>query len=477
MSTPTTYTPTPVRHWNQLTCDAIYLTKTPPTIAARALAMVHTAMYDAWTNFNDGGCEVSTTTGSKLKRPDAECTRENREKTYSYAAYNVLMELFWLGLPPENKNMFRDYMCELNYNPDDRSLDPSTAVGIGNLSARLLIECRLGDESNQRATLRAGAYADWSVYVPANPPPPQAMLKIDKWQPQLQPDGRAQTCLTPHWGCVKPFALDWGGEFRPCPPAKIGEDDFEQQAEEVLKISAGLTDEQKIIAEFWACMHEDRFPGAIDKPESGVLAPPPAQIFRMARFISEKNEHKNANDIKLFFALSNALLDAGIAAWDCKEYYDYVRPVSLIRHLYNEQQPEAWSGPCQGTKAINGEEWMPYLVGTPPFAEYVSGHSTFSKAAAYIFKAFCQSNDYGESVTIPAGGSRVEKNCPKGPVPVTDIVLQWATFDEAAEEAGMSRLYGGIHFMDGNLNGRKLGEKVGEKVWNKVLQYFNGDLG
>jgi len=474
---PTTYTPTPARHWNLLACDAIYLTKTPPTIAARALAMVHTAMYDAWTNFNDGGCEVSTTTGSKLKRPDAECTRENREKTYSYAAYNVLMELFWFGLPPENKNMFRDYMCELNYNPDDRSLDPTTAVGIGNLSAKLLIECRLGDESNQRGTLHAGAYSDWSGHVPANPPSPQPMLKTDKWQPQLQPDGKAQSCLTAHWGCVKSFALDWGGEFRPCPPAKIGEAEFEEQAAELLTISAALTDEQKMIAEYWAGMHEDRFAGAINDPASGIWATPPAQICRIARYLSEKNEFKNSNDIKMFFALTNALLDAGIAAWDCKMYYDYVRPICLIRHLYKGQQPEAWGGPCQGKKTIQGEEWLPYLVGTPSFPEYVSGHSTFSKAAAYIFSAFCQSDDYSGSLTIPAGGSRVEKNCPKGPVPATDIVLHWPTFDDAAAEAGMSRVYGGIHFRDGNLNGGKLGQKVGEKVWNKVLRYFNGELG
>jgi len=120
---------------------------------------------------------------------------------------------------------------------------------------------------------------------------------------------------------------------------------------------------------------------------------------------------------------------------------------------------------------------MPYLVGTPPFAEYVSGHSTFSKAAAYIFNAFCPSSAYGESLTIPAGGSRVEKNCPKGPVPATDVTLTWATFDDAAAEAGMSRVYGGIHFKDGNLHGRTLGQKVGEKVWNKVSQYFNGELG
>ncbi|MEO0556378.1 MAG: hypothetical protein AAF149_24560, partial [Bacteroidota bacterium] len=80
MATNNEYTPSKAHQWNRLICDAIHYVAFPPTIAARALAMVHTAMYDAWTNYNDGGCEVSTCTGSRFKQPNSECTSANREK-------------------------------------------------------------------------------------------------------------------------------------------------------------------------------------------------------------------------------------------------------------------------------------------------------------------------------------------------------------------------------------------------------------
>ncbi|MBL7775628.1 MAG: vanadium-dependent haloperoxidase [Saprospiraceae bacterium] len=474
MSTTTdTYTPTAAHRWNRLACDALCYTNTPPTLAARALAIVHTAMYDAWTNFNDGGCEVSTTTGARLKRPPRECTPENRTKTYSYAAYQTLQELFWLALPPDRKNMFRDYMCELNFDPDDRSLAVSSPQGIGNLSARLVIERRLGDGANQRATLNAGLYSDFTGYLPYNPPPPQMLRDPERWQPQLQANGEPQKFLTAQFGLVEPFALSWGGQFRPPKPAGQRDAKFHEQAREVLEISANLTDEQKIIAEYWAGMHEDKHTDAVAPLIPGYWVVPPAQLARIGRYVSRKNKFKNAYDIKMFFALPNALLDAGIAAWDSKTHYDYIRPVSLLRHLYNEQEVNAWGGPCEGTKCINGDNWTPYLIGTPPFAEYVSGHSTFSAAVAEVLTAFCGNSAYGESVTIPAKSSKIEGRC----TPKLELTLSWRSFHEAAEQAGMSRLYGGIHFEDGNLSGRQLGKSVGQCVWNKACQYFTGELG
>lgn len=83
----------------------------------------------------------------------------------------------------------------------------------------------------------------------------------------------------------------------------------------------------------------------------------------------------------MFFALTNAQLDAGIGAWDTKRFYDSIRPVSVVRTLYAGKMVSAWAGPRRGTHLIRGEEWQPYLT-TPPFAEYTSGHSTFSAASS-----------------------------------------------------------------------------------------------
>ncbi len=155
--------------WNQLCLEAIRCTGTSPPLAARALAMVHTAMYDAWSVYDEKA--ISTSTARYIKILDRrQCTTENRCKAYSYAAYRVLMDLFWLSQPPENKDMFRDFMCEMNYDPEDSTLDIKKPQGIGNLMAKRVIESRYGDGSNQRGTLHAPAWSDYTGYCPVNTP-------------------------------------------------------------------------------------------------------------------------------------------------------------------------------------------------------------------------------------------------------------------------------------------------------------------
>jgi len=133
----------------------------------------------------------------------------------------------------------------------------------------------------------------------------------------------------------------------------------------------------------------------------------------------------------------------------------------------------AWGGPGRGTRAIRGEDWLPYqppAVVTPPFAEYVSGHSTFSAAAAAVLASFTGSPRFGFSVTIPAGSSMIEP----GAVPSRPVTLSFRTFADAADQAGRSRRYGGIHFEDGDLDGRRLGRRVGANTWSRARAFFDG---
>jgi hypothetical protein len=179
--------------------------------------------------------------------------------------------------------------------------------------------------------------------------------------------------------------------------------------------------------------------------------------------------------VKLFFALSNALLDAGIACWDCKRYYNSVRPITAVHFLDTGQQIQAWGGIGQGTVAMDGGQWMPYQearVVTPPFPEYVSGHSTFSAAGASILQQFTGSSAFNSSSTVLVGSSVIEP----GIAPSTDITLSWATFTDAANQAGLSRQYGGIHFNKGDLDGRALGASVASVVWKKVQSYLSGNF-
>jgi len=177
-------------------------------------------------------------------------------------------------------------------------------------------------------------------------------------------------------------------------------------------------------------------------------------------------------DAKMLFALSNAILDASIAAWGTKRVHVSVRPVTAIHYLFGGQNVTAWAGPNLGTKSIDGGTWRPYqaaTVITPPFPEYVSGHSAFSAAGAQILRYITHSDTFGASYTNLAGVSRVEP----GMTPATNITLSWPTFTAAADEAGISRRYGGIHFIDGDLQGRLMGRRVAEIAWQKARAYFH----
>lgn len=452
--------------WNRLTCDAIYHSQLPPTLAARALAMLHTAMYDAWTAYV-GGCYLSTTTGDRLKRPEAEHTKKNREIAFSYAAWRVLEVLFADHFKAQElKEKVTPLLERLKgCHIDDRTLDVKTPQGIGNLTAKLVLESRRGDGSNPQD------YADYTGYQPVNPPPPERVVQLDRWQPQLDGNKRPQKFLHPHWGLVRPFALECAGQFRPPPPAAAASSPFKAQVADIIKISAGLDDREKLIAEYWAGMHEDKFadspvlPGSTHKHWMA----PPVQCCRIARYVAKQKGFLNSNVIKLFFALSNALLDASIAAWDSKVHYDYARPDSVIHHWKDDNTFKAWGGPCRGSVEMQGEGWCPYLP-TPPFAEYPSGHSTFSHALAEIIRCFCGDDEYGECVTFPPCSSVVEPDC----TPAEAITLSWNTLREAADQAGMSRRYAGIHFCDGDMQGRALGQSVAQVVWQKVTHYFLG---
>jgi hypothetical protein len=441
-----------VIQWNDACLQAIRVTRPGPPVVARALAMVHTAIYDAWAAYDRRA--LGTRFGAALRRPVDEVTKANKMKAISFAAYRVLVDLF-----PSEQAGFDALMASQGYDPFDLSTDRNTPSGIGNVVASAILAFRHDDGSNQ-----LGGYADTTGYEPVNTP--DAILDPDRWQPLRIPDGSGgftvQKFAQPHWQDVIPFALRSAAQFRPPPPQLLPEDEagYGRQARQLIRISARLTDRMKAISEYWA-----------DGPSSEQ---PPGHWTLFAEFVSRRDGHSLGQDVRLFFALSNAVFDAGIACWEAKRTYDYVRPVTAIHYLFAGRRILAWGGPYQGTRLILGEEWQPYRAptfGTPPFPEYVSGHSTFSAAAAEVLKRFTGSDRFGGKVTIPAGSSLVEP----GAVPATDVTLRWSTFSAAADQAGLSRRYGGIHFPQGDLEGRELGRAVGSLVWTKARRYFNRD--
>jgi hypothetical protein len=122
---------------------------------------------------------------------------------------------------------------------------------------------------------------------------------------------------------------------------------------------------------------------------------------------------------------------------------------------------------------MDGKYWIPYQLSTfptPPFPEFISGHSAFSAAGATVLRLFTGSDHFGDSVTFPIGASKIEP----GLTPSYPLTLSWRTFSDAANQAGISRRYGGIHFKAGDLTGRMIGHIVGYKAYVKAEGLWNG---
>jgi hypothetical protein len=200
---------------------------------------------------------------------------------------------------------------------------------------------------------------------------------------------------------------------------------------------------------------------------------PPGHWNVFAQWVARRDTNTLDEDARMFFALNNGLLDASISAWDGKRSWDSVRPITAIRWMYQGKIIQAWGGPYKGPSYIKGEDWIPYRPPTdpaPPFAEYPSGHSTFSGAAAEVLTGFTGRGNFEMTVPIAAGSSDVEP----GAVPAKPITLKWTNFRYAAEQAGLSRQYGGVHFEHGDKDAREAGSRVGKNAWAKALTYFNG---
>ena len=286
----------------------------------------------------------------------------------------------------------------------------------------------------------------------------------------------------------------------------------------------------RVAAEFWADGPRSETPPghwnviANDASDSMVAASHPLRIGGGGQPV-ERLEW----DVKLYLALNASVHNAAIVAWGLKGWYDSVRPITLIRYMGGRGQSSDPSGPAYDkeglplvpglvevitrSSAASGQRhhalaafigriairtwggspsdpstevagrrwmlatsWVPYQLPTfvtPSFPAYVSGHSTFSRAAAEVLTAFTGSAFFPGGLggyVIPAGALTFEVG------PTTDIDLQWATYFDAADQAGQSRLFGGIHIQADDFTGRHLGSLCGRAAWQLALGYFAGDV-
>jgi hypothetical protein len=225
-----------------------------------------------------------------------------------------------------------------------------------------------------------------------------------------------QKPLLPSWGNNRTFAMPHGGSCPLPPPPTYSEDQdsaFYREAMEVLAVSKSLTPEQRTIARFWS-----------DDP---MLSPtPPGHWISIALQIMDRDQLPLNRSADLLARLGIAMADAFIGCWKSKYEFDLLRPVTYIRKHIDPQ-------------------WQPILI-TPPFPEYPSGHSTQSGAAAAVLTAF-----FGSDFAFTDATHERDGLPPR----------QYKNFKDAASEAAVSRLYGGIHFRAAIERGLEQGACIG----------------
>ncbi|RYG27716.1 MAG: haloperoxidase, partial [Chitinophagaceae bacterium] len=219
-----------------------------PTVTSRIIALIWTAVFDAWSRYDDRARPVYMANIDRV--PPGQRNTKNKEIAISYAAYRTMLTYFF-----SDSTMLREKMKEFRMDPDNHTLDPKTPEGIGNLAAKSVIEARLYDGSNQLGTMtgiNADFYADYTGYKPLNSA--DKLIDVNHWQPKYFADGKggkfAPACLTPHWGKVKPLLLDSANQFRCPPPPAIGSKELEHEVKEVVELQANLSADQKALVEF-----------------------------------------------------------------------------------------------------------------------------------------------------------------------------------------------------------------------------------
>ena len=571
---------TVARHWNEALLDAIRRDLPAPTVHARNLYHTSAAMWDAWAAYDTQALGLFVNEDAVAVDIDAA-----RNETISYAAYRVLEARYIDSIgASETIPQFDQLMADLCYPIEMAATEGETPDALGNRIAEVILEAGRDDGSNEAEGYVSDDYQPVNDALTVDASGTE-MIDPNRWQPlqieeMISQNGIAvengtQEFIGPFWGFVTGFALDEappsGVPLDPGPPPYLGtetDQEYKDSAVEVIGYSSLLdpTDAAMIdvspatiganplgthegtgyslnpvtgepydavtvnvgdfgrsIAEFWADGPDSETPPGHWNALTNEIGDALGGDLRIAG-VGEPVSRLEW-DVKTYLALNGANHDAAIAAWGTKGFYDYVRPISMIRwmgglgqssdpdgdsyhrdglplqpglvevatsettkpggrhsslaghegeiavlsYAGNPEDPETEIG---GVDWILAVDWIPYQAPTfvtPAFAGYVSGHSAFSRASAEVLTAMTGSEFFpgglGEWM-IAAGSLEFEAGTDKG------VRLQWATYRDAADQAGISRLYGGIHVPADDFAGRIMGAKIGIAAWERALEYF-----
>jgi hypothetical protein len=387
-------------------------------------------------------------------RPASEATNRNKNTAVLYATYRILNDRL-----PDGAADWRAMMTAVGLNPDDNSEDKESPAGIGNLAARGMIEARTNDGMN-RLGYEGRRYnpqplRDYTGYRPVNTA--YELHDPSRWQPNINPYGNGvftiQTAVTPQMRLATPFTYTDPSQFKLGPPVNsdVGNlEAYRRQADEVLAASAGLTDAQKVMAELF----NDKFFTLGVIAGTTALTTKPMEIGEFVQYLA---------------TVEVAVFDGAIADWHYKHIYDSVRPYTAIRYLYGDKPVTAWGGPGRGTvHDITGNEWQSYLT-TPDHPEYPSVSTTLCLAYTQAARLMLGTDEIKAEIHIPAGSSLIEP----GITPEQDVTLKWHTWTDLAADCGMSRHWGGVHFLSAIKNVSDFGPQFGTRAYEFIQEHLH----
>lgn len=333
-----------VLDWNDTLLDAVRADRTPPPKAARGMAMVQIAVFDA-VNAIQGGYESYL--DIELNPDDGA----SAEAAACVAAHDVLLALY----PAQAETFATLLTARLDaLDASDAAIESGREIGVATAAA--IVAARADDGS-----------ADTVTYTPG--------IEPGDWQPT--PAAFADPVL-PQWPFVTAFCLPDVAALRRGGPPPLDSVEYTTTFNETKSIgsktSTTRTADQTEIAFFWA--------------DGGGTATPPGHWFQIARDISNQRGLTLIENARLFALMGMAVCDAGICAWDNKYFYGDWRPITAIRAADSDGNDDTEADAA----------WEP-LISTPPFPSYTSGHSTFSGAGSKILSLFLESDEISFSTT------------------------------------------------------------------------------
>jgi hypothetical protein len=435
--------------------NSVSPTASDATLVIRIATIITNAWFDAIAPYHPTAMGVYSRLG---RRPANEsATNRNKNIALLYASFRVLNSLL-----PQHAKDWRDMLASVGLDPDDNQKDPATAVGIGNSAGAAVVAARerdgmnqLGDAGGRKYSLRP--YEDYTGYQPVNTA--YELRDPSRWQPNIVTRGngifQVQQFVTPQLRVTRPYSYKDPDQFRAPVPSDSNhrnKEAYRRQTDEVLAVSAALTDEQKMKAE--------RFDNKIESLGYSFL------------FICQSRGLSLDETVHLNFLINMAAFDTAIAVWNEKYRYDAVRPFSAIRYLYRDRPVTAWGGPGKGAlNDLPASEWRSYL-NTADHPEYPSGSASFCGAHAQAMRRLLGSDKLEWPVRVAKGSSRIEP----GVTPARDITLTWNTWTEFEQDCGLSRLWGGVHFRPSLKAGRDIGHAIGDLAYEFVQRHIKGDI-